>query len=77
MCSLSKICVTCQGLNDFHKGVCLQLDSYFTIFKLKTLSFKLSITSHSSMNLIYNSGTEVGVGMEGREKMEKKKRTFI
>lgn len=61
----------------FIKVACLQLDSYFTIFKLKILSLKLRSLSHSSKNLIYNSGTEIGVGMESWERMEKKKNIYL
>lgn len=46
------------------------------MFKLKILSLKLSSISHSTKNLIYNSGTDVGVGMEGWEKMEEKEHLF-
>lgn len=78
MCSLSKMSVACQGSTQstFIKVACLQLDSYFTIFKLKILSLKLSSISHSSKNLIHNSETEIGVGMESWERMERKKKNI-
>ena len=60
-------------LSDFHKGMCWQLDIYFTIFKRKIFSFKLNTVNHSPKNLIYNPRKVVAVGMEGGEKWKRRK----
>ena len=63
-------------LSDFHKGVYLQLDIYFTILKLKFVSFILSSIRHSPKNLIYNERNEVKVKTEEWAKMEEKEREY-
>lgn len=49
---------------------------FILLHSISRLSLKLYSISHSPKNLIYNSGTEVGVGMEGWEKMEEKKKNI-
>lgn len=78
MCSLSKIFVTCQGFTQ-SKWLSWRMHAYSGIVillysNLRFLSLKLSSLSHSSKNLIYNSWTEIGVGMESWERMERKKK---
>ena len=64
-------------LSDFHKGMCWQLDIYFTIFKRKIFSFKLSTISHSPKNLIYNPRKAVGMGMEGWGEKRKRRKEHL